>query len=146
VELQAAVVGAGISLAGVVLTLWWTDRREDARLDREHLERLRSEKRRAYAAYLALLDEAQQTCRKVHQDPSTFEVATDFYSRLRQTSSEVALVAPLDMGVLLNAAGAALLRLFDAPSADFDAAMETFVQARMMLTISARKDLGLGDE
>ena len=48
-EIWAAVAGGAITLAGVALTLWWTGRSEQSRLDQEQLATIRSEKRRIYA-------------------------------------------------------------------------------------------------
>lgn len=45
-ELLAAVVGAVISMVGVVVTMIWSTHRDDARLTREQLERARVDRRR----------------------------------------------------------------------------------------------------
>ena len=48
VEILAALVGAGSSIAATPLTMWWTGRHETQRQSREEAIALRAEKRGAY--------------------------------------------------------------------------------------------------
>jgi hypothetical protein len=106
-ELLAAAVGAGLSLTGVVLTLWWTARTEHARFKQERLEEMRGEKRRLYAEILRAWDLHRAATLAIGEKDNKSRDWTRYYAtreKCLEAGAELQLTGTYEMFVRFSSA------------------------------------------
>lgn len=129
VALVSALVGAGSSLGGIALTLWWTRRLEADRHEHDWVSERSTDRRKVYGRFLESVELWREACADLEGEPD--EKDWDRYWAARvpalQAASELSLIAPASV---VECASEAMDELLDI-SWDYNVTGPEFLKAAL---------------